>query len=154
MTRLFLNTFIPTITSPVSIVPAEAPVKSYGFNLVLYATVLSESDCPATINLSENIVKATNEDNSINNPFTAAFESAQGKGLAGFITSLNIGGIMDSPWETSRMGSKAPMMVKIDIGFAPTHDIPPGLDHDGMMRAPTYNVGRLMNELFDDVYDE
>ena len=56
MTRLFLNTFIPTITSPVSIVPAEAPVKSYGFNLVLYATVLSESDCPATINLSENIV--------------------------------------------------------------------------------------------------
>lgn len=117
-------------------------------------------------NLTENIMASTIPDTGtedvegdwdkeiVNNPFTAAFESAQGKGLAGFITSLNIGGIMESPWETSRIGSKAPLMVKIDIGFTPIHDIPPGLDHDGMMRAPTYNVGRLMNELFDDVYEE
>ena len=117
-------------------------------------------------NLTENIMASTTDKygtsefgppektKTINNPFTAAFESAQGKGLAGFITSLNVGGIIESPWETSRKGSKAPLMVKIDIGFAPIHDIPPGLDHDGMMRAPTYNVGRLMNELFDDTDKE
>ena len=46
------------------------------------------------------------------------------------------------------------MHIKISIGFTPIHDIPPGLDHDGMMRAPVYNLGRLMNELFDDTYKE
>ena len=61
---------------------------------------------------------------------------------------------MDMPWETSRIGSKGPMHIKISIGFTPIHDIPPGLDHDGMMRAPVYNLGRLMNELFDDTYKE
>ena len=96
-------------------------------------------------------IKTTKE--KVNNPFTAAFESAAGKGLAGFITSLNLGGLMDAPWETRRDGSKGPMYIKIDIGFAPIHDIPPGLDHNGMLRAPSYNIGRLMNEMFDDVYD-
>ena len=88
------------------------------------------------------------------NPFVSAYDSTRGRGLAGFITNLNIGSLIEAPWETSRPGSKGPVYVKIDIGFAPIHDIPPGLAHDGMMRAPVYNIGRLMNELFDDVYDE
>ena len=74
------------------------------------------------------------------------------RGLAGFITNLDVG-YNESTWETSRIGSKAPMMVKINIGFSPIHDIPPGLDHKGMLRAPVYNVGRINNEFFGDPHD-
>lgn len=91
-----------------------------------------------------------NDKTKTHNPFTRAYESAAGQGLAGFITNLNVNSIMEMPWETTLEGSKGPMMIKIDIGFAPTHDIPPGLDHDGMMRAPVYNIGSLMNTLFND----
>ena len=59
---------------------------------------------------------------------------------------------MEVPWETSEIGSKGPMLLKIDIGFSPIHDIPPGLDSEGMMRGPVYKVGNLMNQMFDDVY--
>ena len=45
------------------------------------------------------------------------------------------------------------MMVKINIGFSPIHDIPPGLDHNGMLRAPVYNVGRINNQFFGDPHD-
>ena len=74
------------------------------------------------------------------------------RGLAGFITNLDVG-YNESTWETSRIGSKAPMMVKINIGFSPIHDIPPGLDHNGMLRAPVYNVGRINNQFFGDPHD-
>ena len=45
------------------------------------------------------------------------------------------------------------MLVKITVNFAPIHDIPPGLDHNGMLRAPTYNVGRINNQFFGDPKD-
>ena len=105
--------------------------------------------------LSSYIVDAKEKDGNdekIKNPFTAAYESTQGRGLAGFITSLNVNSIMEVPWETSEIGSKGPMLLKIDIGFSPIHDIPPGLDSEGMMRGPVYKVGNLMNQMFDDVY--
>ena len=57
------------------------------------------------------------------------------RGLAGFITQLDVN-YNESNWETSRIGSKAPMLVKVTLNFAPIHDIPPGIDHNGMMRAP------------------
>ena len=76
-----------------------------------------------------------------------------GRGLAGFITQLDLQ-YADSTWETSRIGSKAPIFLKLNISFAPIHDIAPGLDHNGMMRAPTHNVGRLNNEMYGDPYDE
>ena len=87
-----------------------------------------------------------------NNPITRAYESGMSRGLAGFITNLDVS-YNESTWETGRIGSKAPMMVKINIGFSPIHDIPPGLDHNGMLRAPTYNVGRINNEFFGDPHD-
>ena len=74
------------------------------------------------------------------------------RGLAGFITNLDIS-YNEFTWETSRVGSKAPMMVAITMAFAPIHDIPPGLDHNGMLRAPVYNVGRINNEYFGDPAD-
>ncbi len=92
------------------------------------------------------------DDSRSNNPITRSYESGMSRGLAGFITNLDVS-YNESTWETSRIGSKAPMMVKINIGFSPIHDIPPGLDHNGMLRAPVYNVGRINNEFFGDVHD-
>lgn len=83
----------------------------------------------------------------INNPYTKSFESASGKGLAGFITSLNVE-YQDMVWNTNSPGSNAPRGVKITLGFAPVHDIPPGLDHEGIMRAPVYDVGSINNNMF------
>lgn len=80
------------------------------------------------------------------NPITRAYESNMSKGLAGFITSLDVN-YNESTWEIEP-GSRAPIMVKITFGFAPIHDIPPGLDHHGMMRAPIYNVGDINNKYF------
>lgn len=90
---------------------------------------------------------------STNNPITRSYESGMSRGLAGFITQLDVN-YNEVNWDTTRIGSKAPMLVKITINFAPIHDIPPGLDHNGMMRAPVYNVGRLNNEFFGDPHDK
>jgi hypothetical protein len=87
-----------------------------------------------------------------NNPITKSYESGMSRGLAGFMTQLDVN-YNEVNWETSRIGSKAPMLVKITINFAPIHDIPPGLDHNGMLRAPTYNVGRINNQFFGDPKD-
>lgn len=88
-----------------------------------------------------------------NNPITASYESGMSRGIAGFITQLDMN-YGDSNWETTRIGSKAPMLVKVTINFAPIHDIVPGIDHNGMMRAPAYNVGRVNNEFFGDPHDK
>ena len=87
-----------------------------------------------------------------NNPITASYESGMSRGIAGFITQLDIN-YNESTWETSRIGSKAPMLVKITLNFSPIHDIPLGIDHRGMMRAPAYNVGRVNNTFFGDSHD-
>ena len=88
-----------------------------------------------------------------NNPITASYESGMSRGIAGFITQLDMN-YGDSNWETSRIGSKAPMLVKVTINFSPIHDIVPGIDHNGMMRAPVYNVGRVNNSFFGDPHDK
>ena len=98
------------------------------------------------------VMSPENDSGAINNSITRAYESGMSRGLAGFITNLDVS-YNESTWETGRIGSKAPMMVKINIGFSPIHDIPPGLDHNGMLRAPTYNVGRVNNEFFGDPHD-
>ena len=102
------------------------------------------------ITSKDDILNAESADNQINNPYTKAFETAGGKGLAGFITSLDVN-YQDVTWETNNPGSNAPHSVKITMGFSPIHDIAPGLDHEGIMRAPIYNVGSLNNNLFGDV---
>ena len=100
----------------------------------------------------ENYVKPF-EDKKINNPVTAAYDSTFGKGLAGFITYLDVN-YQDQVWETEVEGSKAPKLVKLTINFAPLHDIPPGLDADGAMRAPVYNAGKIINTLYGEPYEE
>ena len=46
------------------------------------------------------------------------------------------------------------MFVKITVSFAPVHDIPPGLDHLGEMRAPIYNVGKINRRMFRTPYED
>jgi hypothetical protein len=89
----------------------------------------------------------------INNPFTAAYETSKGLGLAGFITNLDVN-YNESTWQTERKGSRAPTFVKITVAFAPVHDIPPGLDHLGEMRAPVYNVGSINRKMFRTPYED
>ena len=72
-----------------------------------------------------------------------SFESTAGRGLAGHITSLSFD-YLESPWEMD-IGSRAPQWLKVNLGFAPIHDIAPGLDSDGFNRAPVYQVGNILN---------
>lgn len=94
----------------------------------------------------DGFMKPFNDDGSINNPITQAYESRMSKGLAGHITSLDFN-YSDANWELEK-GAKAPMMVKVTLNFAPIHDIPPGLDNKGMMRSVNYNVGNLNKSMF------
>lgn len=84
------------------------------------------------------------------NPIVRAFESTQGKGLAGFIKGLKFDW-SDARWETGRQNARAPMSVKISIEFAPIFDLNPGLDSNGFMTAPVYNTGDTMQNLTTDV---
>lgn len=84
------------------------------------------------------------------NPIIRSFESSQGRGLAGFITELNMDS-SESTWNTSDQ-MKAPMHFKVSLQFSPIHDIPMGLDSDGMMRSVAYNVGDLSKTVGRDQY--
>lgn len=95
----------------------------------------------------DNNIFSSDVDGSVNNPYTKSFETASGKGLAGFITSLSID-YQNQTWNVNSPGSNATHGVKITLGFAPVHDIPPGLDHDGLMRSSIYNVGSVNNAMF------
>ena len=81
-----------------------------------------------------------------------SFESARGRGLAGFITGLSFDWA-ESTWDTDP-GRRAPKMVKLSVSFAPIHDLHLGLDHQGMMTSVPFNVGKLSNAIGGDPYDE
>jgi len=86
------------------------------------------------------------------NPFVKAFNSTKGRGLAGFINSFSIDLMAeDSTWELD-YNSRAPKLVKVTFGFAPVHDITPGIDHSGFNTAPIYNVGDIMKDASGDVW--
>jgi hypothetical protein len=84
--------------------------------------------------------------NPTQNPIVKSFESTKGKGLAGFITSFNFEIDQNTIWNTE-IGSKAPKMLKIQINFEPSHDLNPGIDNNGFMTAPLYNIGKIMNNV-------
>jgi len=76
-----------------------------------------------------------------NNAIVRSFKSSGGKGLAGFIESMNFDWYNQTTWEVEQEGSIAPKMCKVTINFTPIHDISPGIDHHGYNRAPVYRVG-------------
>ena len=106
--------------------------------------------------IGDNITMTTEGEfmDSANNSVTRAFESTQGRGLAGVIKNLSFTWLDESTtWEID-WGSRAPMMCKVKITFAPIHDIPPGLDSNGYNRAPIYNVGRIMRYVGGDPHND
>lgn len=89
---------------------------------------------------------------SENNAIVRSFETTRGRGVAGFITSLGLDyGMGSQPWSTAK-GSRAPMIVKISLGFAPITDLPLGLDYDGDIRNPSHPVGNLAGGFGDAYY--
>ena len=89
-----------------------------------------------------------------NNSIVRSFESTMGRGLAGVIKSIKFDWLTEgTPWEID-WGSRAPQVCKVTVSFAPIHDIPPGIDHEGFNRAPIYNVGKLSNAMSGDAYDD
>jgi hypothetical protein len=87
-----------------------------------------------------------------NNAIVSSFESAGGRGLAGFITSFDMD-YGDAMWDMSAMGRRAPTAMKISIAFSPIHDIPPGIDNNGFTRAINYPVGEIAGMFGTDQYD-
>lgn len=84
------------------------------------------------------------------NAVAKSFRSSGGRGLGGFIESMNFDWYDRVTWETAEnddpklgSGRKAPRMCKISISFTPSHDIAPGLDNNGINRAPVYNVRQV-----------
>ena len=124
--------------------------------------VFGNTDPTALASLEKALLERINKDRSpatilspAVNPIVKSFEESGGKGLAGFITSINFDWLGDgNPWETERYGSRAPKMCEITISFAPVHDIAPGIDANGFNRAPLYNVGDAMNGVAGDSDDE
>jgi hypothetical protein len=81
------------------------------------------------------------------NPILKAFNSTAGKGLAGVITSFKVDyKESDKRWGTD-VGTtlRAPMYVTISVTMAVIHDIPLGLDANGIMNAPIWPVGNSSN---------
>ena len=90
-----------------------------------------------------------------NNPFTRAYETTKGRGLAGTLGGLTFdwGNGDVFKWEIDH-NSRAPMGCKITFNLAVIHDIPPGLDHSGFNRAPIYNVGSIMKHIAGDPHND
>jgi hypothetical protein len=88
------------------------------------------------------------------NPFTRAFHTTRGRGLAGVMQGVSFDWLDQStPWETD-YNARAPIGCNITFQFDVIHDIPPGLDHTGYNRAPLYNVGEIMKSVAGDPYSE
>jgi len=143
-------------------VPSTTDGRSVLIGVPLQDLTLSAAEIERKINRQFASQEATSGDPSISqerqgiqeffsndNPVIRSFASTEGKGLAGFITSINFNW-KDGPWETTRFNSIAPQMCKIEFNFEPVFDIAPGLDHNGFNRAPVYNIGEAMENLSKD----
>ena len=82
---------------------------------------------------------------SDNNAIVKSFESVGGKGLPGFIDSMNFDWHEKVTWagigDPNNTNNSAPKLCKVTISFTPIHDISPGIDAFGKNRAPIYPVG-------------
>lgn len=107
----------------------------------------------ATVDLKTQITDVGEFFDPKNNAIVRSFEAAGGRGLAGVITSFDMDW-GDAQWDMNGIGRRAPTLLKISISFSPIHDIVPGLDNNGMMRAINYPVGNIAGPLGTDFYDK
>ena len=83
------------------------------------------------------------------NPILKSFSSTYGKGLAGVVTEFKVDyGEAKGAWGTD--GGKflrGPKFVTINLGMQVIHDIPLGLDANGIMNAPIWSVGNMSRDI-------
>ena len=79
------------------------------------------------------------------NPILKSFRSTYGKGLAGVVTEFKVDyGEAKGSWGTDASEFlRAPKFVTITLGMQVIHDIPLGLDANGIMNAPIWPVGKM-----------
>ena len=95
---------------------------------------------------------ATDADPNGSNPILKSFNSTMGRGIAVAITAISLDWKLNSvPWNLEP-GSRAPRMCEVQLSVTPIHDITPGLDHQGINRAPIYKVGDMSESLTGDVW--
>jgi len=92
------------------------------------------------------LAETANFFNPESNPIVKSFDSVKGQGLAGFIKRLSFDWA-DALWDTDGLNNRAPMWMKIDIEFAPVHDINPGIDSSGAPIGMPYNIGSILKLL-------
>ena len=101
------------------------------------------------INLEQQVLDIYRFFQPKSNAVVRSFEAAGGRGLAGVITSFDMDW-GEAMWDMSGISRRAPTMCKISISFSPIHDIVPGLDNNGAMRAYNYPVGKVSSGLAED----
>ena len=133
----------------------SAELICHGINQGLFpegvtSTTVTTSNPVTTAEYNDMVATLFGDDN----PIMTSFETTAGRGLAGVITSLNFDwGLNDTiNWDMENFGYKAPKGCKISISFTPIHDITPGLDSDGMLRAPVFNVAGSSPHSNEDVH--
>ena len=107
---------------------------------------------PPDVSLTEQVNNIYDFFNPENNAIVRSFEAAGGQGLAGVITSFDMDW-GEAMWDMSGMGRRAPQFIKCSVSFSPIHDIIPGLDNNGAMRAYNYPVGQIASGLQEDFFD-
>ena len=86
------------------------------------------------------------------NPIFKSFNSTMGRGIAVAVTGITFDWKLNSvPWNLEP-GHRAPRMCEVQLSVTPIHDITPGLDHNGINRAPIYKVGDMSKSLTGDVW--
>jgi hypothetical protein len=81
------------------------------------------------------------------NPILKSFSSTYGKGLAGVVTEFKVDyGEAKGAWGTDGF-LRAPKFVTINLGMQVIHDIPLGLDANGIMNAPIWSVGDMSRNI-------
>jgi hypothetical protein len=126
----------------------------YASDLMIDYEFLKEKMLPKSAGAVDPGKKYAEFFNPDNNAIVRAFNSTAGKGLACAINSLKFDWLDNVTWETEVYGSRAPKVCKVSLTLSPIHDIAPGIDADGMNRAPVYNVGRRVNALAGDGADD
>jgi hypothetical protein len=90
---------------------------------------------------AERIVGKQGDDDTKLQRVHANFKNYGGKGLAGYITSLDFD-ITNVTWETAP-GYVMPQYLAVTVAFTAIHDIQPGLDFDGFNRAPLFRKNMI-----------
>ena len=126
--------------------PRDGDTKSYYEWRGTYFGVGSEN-LHTAVTVHSTVDTIENFFNAKNNPIIRSFESTAGRGIACAITSIGFDWKMGEVGWNTAPGSKAPRFCEVSLGLTPIHDITPGLDHNGLNRAPIYGVGSQMSNM-------